>query len=54
MNPNKSYRTFEEFEREELLRVDSLYSAIDDIVDELFVDGLDARRPRDDYDKDEW
>jgi len=36
------------------LRVDSLYSAIDDIVDELFVEGLDARRPRDEFECDDW
>lgn len=54
MHKLKSYRNFEEFEREELMKVDSMYSAIDDIIDELFLEGLDASRAREDYDYDEW
>jgi hypothetical protein len=50
----KSYKTFEEFEKEELLRIDTLYSAIDDIVDELFLDGVDGARSREESDLDEW
>lgn len=50
----KSYKTFEEFEKEELLRIDTLYSAIDDIVDELFLDGVDGARTREESDLDEW
>jgi hypothetical protein len=46
MSKLKSYRSFGEFERQELLRKDSLYSSIDDIVDELFLQGLDARPVR--------
>ena len=39
----KSYRTFREFEQQELYRMDPLYHEIDNILDNLFVDGLDAR-----------
>ena len=41
----KSYRNYQEFEHQELLRMDGLYSEIDDIVDDLFLNGLDARHP---------
>jgi len=45
------YRTFEEFEREELRRADSIGSVVDDIFEEMFVDELTlappaSRRPR--------
>jgi hypothetical protein len=36
----KIYRTFEEFEREELRR-DSYYESVDDALDELFAGELD-------------
>ncbi len=39
----KSYRTFREFEQQEIYRMDPLYHEIDDIVDKLFLDGLDAK-----------
>ncbi len=35
------YRSFEEFEREELRTLDKLHSTIDDMLDELFSDELD-------------
>jgi hypothetical protein len=35
------YRTFEEFEREELRRPDRLSLAIDDVLGEMFADELD-------------
>ena len=34
------YRTFEEFEREELRRADSLGAAVDDLFDDMFVEEL--------------
>ena len=37
----KIYRTFEEFEREELRRLDSLHTSVDDLVEERFADELD-------------
>jgi hypothetical protein len=46
MNKQKSYRTFMEFERQELMKRDTMYSAIDDIIDELFLQGLDAKPVR--------
>jgi hypothetical protein len=45
------YRSFEEFEREELRTLDKLHSTIDDMLDELFADELDfepRERNRDD------
>jgi len=39
------YRTFEEFEREELRRADSIGSVVDDIFEEMFVDELTLARP---------
>lgn len=50
MNNPKTYSSFEEFERSEINRIDSLYSAIDDIVDELFLEGLDAHRAEEELD----
>ena len=45
----KIYRTFEEFEREELRRMDAAGSPVDDIIDTIFNEELDfeppARRP---------
>jgi hypothetical protein len=50
------YRSYEEFERDELKSLDRLHSTIDDMLDELFADELDfepgAKRSRDD-DEDE-
>jgi hypothetical protein len=39
------YRTFEEFEREELRRAESIGSVVDDIFEEMFVDELTLSRP---------
>ena len=39
------YRTFEEFEREELRRADSIGSVVDEIFEEMFVDELTLARP---------
>jgi hypothetical protein len=55
----KVYRSFEEFEREELRRTDSLHQTFEDMLDEMFADELDfdfaagerrGRRARDDED----
>ncbi len=43
MKKLKAYRSFSEFEHQELLKMDSFYSSIDDIVDEIFLQGLDAK-----------
>lgn len=52
------YRSFAEFEREELRRLDSLHTSIDDLLDERFAEELDfgetsarRRRPGDDDDE---
>ncbi len=37
----KVYRSFEEFERDELRKLDGLHSSIDDMLDEMFGDELD-------------
>jgi hypothetical protein len=37
----KTYRTFEEFEREELRRVDGTSLAMDDVFGEVFAEELD-------------
>lgn len=43
------YRSFEEFERVELRKLDHLYGAVDDLVDEMLLDELDDEpRRRDD------
>ena len=43
------YRTFEEFEREELRRMDAAGSSVDEMIDSVFGEELDfeapARRP---------
>lgn len=53
----KIYRTFEEFEREELRRADSLGASVDDMIDsafgELEFDADAARRGRSWDDDDE-
>ena len=37
----KVYRSFEEFERDELRKLDGLSVSIDDMLDEMFADELD-------------
>jgi hypothetical protein len=37
----KVYRSFEEFERDELRKLDGLHVSIDDMLDEMFSDELD-------------
>ena len=37
----KVYRSFEEFERDELHKLDGLHVSIDDMLDEMFADELD-------------
>ena len=48
----KVYRSFEEFERDELRKLDGVHVSIDDMLDEMFADELDfepgAKRGRDD------
>ena len=41
---DRIYRTFEEFEREELRRMDSMSTSVDDMIDTLF--GDDAARDK--------
>jgi hypothetical protein len=36
------YRTFEEFEREELRRVEGMSASVDDMIDTLFGEALDV------------
>ena len=53
------YRSFEEFEREELRRLSSLHFSIDDYIDECFCEELDfdpdfvSRRRRREEDEEE-
>ena len=51
------YRTFEEFEREEMRRADSIGAAVDELFDEMLVDELNfdatAVRRRDESDDEE-
>jgi hypothetical protein len=35
------YKSFEEFEREELRKLDSMGTSMDDMLDEIFADELD-------------
>jgi hypothetical protein len=48
----KVYRSFEEFERDELRKLDGIHVSIDDMLDEMFADELDfepgAKGNRDD------
>ena len=37
----KVYRSFEEFERDELHKLDGLHVSIDDMLDEMFAEELD-------------
>jgi len=51
------YRTFEEFEREELRRADGFGSAMDDLLGEMFAEELDlniksSRQATDDDEED--
>jgi hypothetical protein len=39
----KIFRTFEEFERDELRRLDAIGSSVDDYLDDLFTVDLDLR-----------
>lgn len=39
------YSSFEEFERQELRKLDQLYSSVDDMVDELLMAELDDDPP---------
>ena len=36
----KVYRSFEEFERDELRKLDGIHSSIDDMLDEMFAEEL--------------
>ena len=51
----KVYRSFEEFERDELRKLDGLHTSIDDMLDEMFADELDfepgAKSNREDDDE---
>ncbi len=38
----KMYRTFEEFEREEMRRIDGFSAAMDDMLGEMFAEELDV------------
>ena len=40
-NTDRIYRSFEEFEREELRRLETLGSSVDDMIDSLFSQELD-------------
>ena len=40
------YRTFEEFEREEIRRADSVGQAVESLFDDMFSDDLDPTAPR--------
>jgi len=37
----KVYRSFEEFERDELRKLDGLHASIDDMLDDMFSEELD-------------
>ena len=37
----KVYRSFEEFERDELRKLDGLHMSIDEMLDDMFADELD-------------
>ena len=52
----KVYRSFEEFERDELRKLDGLHTSIDDMLDEMLADELDfeasgGKRNREDDDE---
>ena len=53
---DRIYRTFEEFEREELRRQDTMSASVDEMIDSLFGDDVESdsrRRSRWDEDDDE-
>lgn len=39
------YRSFQEFEREELRRLDTFSASLDDMLDDMFADELDFEIP---------
>ncbi len=53
----KVYRSFEEFERDELRKLDGLHMSIDEMLDDMFADELDfepgskKRNQEDDHDE---
>lgn len=52
----KTYRTFEEFEREELRRMDATGGSVDDMIDTIFAEELDfegGRGKRSSYNDDD-
>jgi hypothetical protein len=52
----KTYRTFEEFEREELRRMDAAGRSVDDMIDTIFAEELDSeggRSKRNSYNDDD-
>jgi hypothetical protein len=53
----KTYRTFEEFEREELRRMDAVGNSVDEMIDTIFSEELDldfsARKKRAAVDEDD-
>jgi hypothetical protein len=44
-NDQRIYRTFEEFEREELRRTEAVGSSVDDMLDTIFAEELDFEAP---------
>jgi hypothetical protein len=57
MNNERIYRSFEEFEREELRRMESVGATVNDMIDTLFGEELDfeasSRSRRNAYDDDD-
>ncbi len=52
----KTYRTFEEFEREELRRMDTAGRSVDEMIDTIFAEELDfesGRSKRNSYNDDD-
>ncbi len=43
---NRIYRNFEEFEREELNRMESVSASVDDMIDSIFGEELDFEASR--------
>ena len=55
-NDHRIYRTFEEFEREELRRMETVGSSVDEMVDTIYGQELDFEAPaqrRSSWDDDE-
>jgi hypothetical protein len=44
MNDDRVYRTFEEFEREELRRMETLGASVDDMIDAIFGEESGSKR----------